>query len=306
MNKQNVFIVLILSVALMFQSCGSGDFLELNLKPGMDYHLKTQTYFKGEKTLMGQKQLSNLDLTQNIKFHVLRFENNEYQGLLTFPKMILNVNLNVGVLTINSDEPNENPLSHVFAAMKTHGLEANIDKMGNVTLGRTMNEYFDNILNELQIATFTLEDKLDLKAQLLEQFDGRSIQSQLEQFTKIAPSKSVKHGSKWKMEYNQTEPVGGKLENQYEIIDSTSTTWVVSIVGSLSPDKKAAPVEVQGYETKFKMKGDLTGKMVIDRVSGWPMEGNLNQTYQGELLMQVNDKETKVPATIKAETTLKP
>ncbi|HZH87633.1 MAG TPA: DUF6263 family protein [Chitinophagaceae bacterium] len=306
MNKLNIFFVFILWMAIGLQSCGTKESLELNLKPGMDYHLNTQTYFEGEKTLMGQKQLSNLDLTQNIKFHVLRFENNEYQGLLTFPKMILNVNLNVGVLTINSEEPNENPLSHVFAAMKNEGLNVSIDKKGNVKLGQSMDEYFDHILNVLQIATFTLEDKLELKAQLLEQFNDRSIQSQLEQFTKIAPAQSVKHGSKWKLEYNQTEPVGGKLENQYEIIDSTNLTWTVSITGNLNPDKKAAPVEVQGYETKFKMKGDLIGEIVIDKVSGWPIEGNLNQNYQGELLMQVNDKETKVPATIKAETILKP
>lgn len=300
--RKTISFLSVLALLLFFSACGNKENFQLNLEPSFDYYLNTKIHFEGSQTLMGQEQVTNSDLIQKIKLNILDKKGAQYRAAMTFPEIALQVNLNVGVLKIDGNKPNENPISHVFQAMGNHEVILYIEEDGEVRLENSMDQYFDKILNEIQIQGLGLEEKLELKGQLLEQFDDQFIISQLERYTKIPSNKNVAVGSKWKHEFMYASSVGGTLKNQYHIVDETATAWIIEIEGDLSPNRKADPIIVHGFETTFKMNGELKGTIHIDKYTAWPVSAELNENYEGDLLMKINNKETKVPAKMMSKT----
>lgn len=302
---KNYKIQIILLIFFSFFACKSKDNLSLKLEEGFSYTLDIHTHFEGEQTLMGQTQITNSDLHQVLALKIINADNNQYTAELTFPNISLNVHLNVGTLTIDGNKPDENPISHVFANMDKFPLKIGIDPIGRVTILEDLDKYFDRIINQSELPGLTLEEKIEVKNQLLEQFNERYIRGQIELFTKVAPDKKVKQGTKWTDQSEHLTQVGGSMKNNYELVREEGDFWIVELEGNLSPNKKENPIMVNGYETKFRMKGTLKAEFKVDKNSGWPVKASIKENYKGDLLMQINNKETKVPAVIKLNTDLK-
>lgn len=303
MNRFFLYILSFLMI-LMILSCGKKYDYDLNLNPGEAYPLHFKTLFEGEQTLMGQKQITQSELVHHLRFLVNEVVDDGYNGHVYFEKTILNINLQYGVLSVNSEEVTDNPISHVFYAMKQHPIMMHLEKSGEVKLLQTMDQYFDQILNEILVNELTLEEKIDLKNQLLEQFNDDNIQSQIELFTTSIPNKKVGKGSTWNKKIDISKPVAGHLKKKYEVVGIDEQTIELKIEGALTPNKKAAPVKVQDYETTFNLKGPINGHLIIQTPTGWPITGTIIQSYEGHLDMKVNKKETKVPIVLKATTEL--
>lgn len=304
MIHKRFYLLLAAAFLLLLNSCGKKYSYQLNLEEGFSYPLHFKTLFEGAQTLMGQKQTTQSELIQNLSFKVNQANEEGYTGYIYFDKTILNINLQMGVLSVNSEEVTDNPISHVFNAMKNYPLNVNIHQSGEVNLIQNMDSYFDQILNEILMKELTLEEKIELKNQLLEQFNDASIQSQIELFITSVPNKKIRKGNSWSKKIEVIKPVSGSLNKKFKVIEVDEQIISLEIEGMLSPNKKAAPVLVQDYETTFNLKGPLSGSLKVETVSGWPIEGTITQTYEGTLLMKVNKKETKVPISIKATTEL--
>jgi len=302
---KNYKILILVFLFFSLFACKSKDNLSLNLEEGFSYTLDIYTHFEGEQTLMGQTQVTNSDLHQLLVLKIINADNDQYTAEMTFSNMSLNVHLNVGTLTIDGNNPDENPISHVFANMDKFPLKIGIDPIGRITILDDLDKYFDKIINQSELPGLSLEEKIEVKNQLLEQFNERYIRGQIELFTKVAPNKKVKKGYKWSDQTEHLTQVGGSLKNNYELVGEEEDFWIVELVGNLSPNKKENPIMVNGYETKFRMKGTLKGEFKLDKRTGWPVKASINENYNGDLLMQINNKETKVPALIKLNTELK-
>src|SRR5690606_37207155 len=190
---KNYKILILVFLFFSLFACKSKDNLSLNLEEGFSYTLDIYTHFEGEQTLMGHTQVTNSDLHQLLVLKIINADNDQYTAEMTFSNMSLNVHLNVGTLTIDGNNPDKNPISHVFANMDKFPLKIGIDQIRRITILDDMYKYFDKINNQSELTGLRLEEKIENKHQLLQQLNERYIRQKIELFTKVAPNKKVEN-----------------------------------------------------------------------------------------------------------------
>ncbi|MBK7560018.1 MAG: hypothetical protein IPI68_00475 [Chitinophagaceae bacterium] len=141
-------------------------------------------------------------------------------------------------------------MNRLFGAIKDQRFSMKVDAEGKVQEVKGFENMAESVVDSLNL---TGEQRDKMMKQFNDQFSAKNIKEQFERVWYIFPNKKVKVGDSWQ---RNTE-TGGTLGGMY-----TSTYTVAEIEGDMVTLEEKTKVESQ--EEKMKLKGEITGTLVVD------------------------------------------
>lgn len=274
MKKISLFSLLVLLVAgaVTLNSCQgtknstASKMLSFGLEKGKAYDY--ETIMSMDQEIMGQKM--TMDLSTYYSMSVTE----EEQASRTIATSIDRFKMKTSVAGFNIEIDSDKPLSSsgddeiskslgqvnkLFAAFKGQRFNVKVDAEGKILEVSGTEEMAKKLMDSLDLPPAEKEKALQEFSKTL---GDEQIKSSLERFWYIFPNKQVKVGDSWQK--NNTVS-GGSLPGNYN-----STYKVTDIEGDMVTIDETTKIDGVSNEggKETKMKGEITGTVVIDSRSG--------------------------------------
>ncbi len=145
-------------------------------------------------------------------------------------------------------------MSKIFGAIKGRKFSMKVNAEGKVVSVSGFEHMAESLADSLEIDS---TERAQMISQFNTQFNGEKIGSQLERFWYIFPNKEVKVGESWQ----KNSQLGGELPGNY-----SSIYKVTEIEGDMVTLEEKTKIESD--QGKMKLKGNITGTIVVDSRSG--------------------------------------
>jgi hypothetical protein len=145
-------------------------------------------------------------------------------------------------------------LNSLFGAIKGRKFIMKVDAEGKVQEVTGFENMATQIVDSLGLGD---EEKQEMMKKFDGQFNAKNIQGQFDRFLYIFPNKEVKVGDTWQKKSDVAGPMAGKYNSTYKVTD---------IEGEMVTLDETTKMESEGE--KMKMKGDITGTIVVDSKTG--------------------------------------
>ncbi len=270
MKKIIVLMVVMLSVAsvVTIQSCQSAKsstaskMLKFNFENGKGYDYEMITNMDQE--IMGQSM--QMDMTAYYSMDV-----KEDDGMVkTIVSVIDRFKMKVGVGGMNIDIDTDKPLPNLretedgkdpmkmmnslLGAIKGQKFTMKVDAEGKIMDVTGFENMAKTIVDSMGVDTEKRQEMIDLFGK---QFNADKMKSQLERVWYIFPNKEVKVGDSWDKTSQIKGEMGGTYNSNYKVTD------IEGDMVSLTENTK-----MESSEDKMKLKGDITGTLVVDSRQG--------------------------------------
>ena len=296
MKKIAGIIIAIISIATI-QSCQSAKsatatkMLKFNFEKGKGYDY--EMIINMDQDIMGQAM--KMDMSTYYSMDVLEDDGSAKTITSTFDRFKMKVDVSGMNIEIDSDKPlpelgdknaKENPmkmLNGLLGAVKGRKFTMKVNAEGKVLEVQGFKEMAQSIADSMNGDE---KQKEEMMSKFSQQFNEQNIKDQFERVLYIFPNKEVKVGDSWQKSTAPGGMMGGKYNSTYTVKD---------IEGDMvTLDEKST---IEGTSDKMKMKGDITGTLVVDSKTG------LVVTADQEMIMTTNSGGTEIK--IKGKTKIK-
>lgn len=261
--------------ALIFIGCGGGGAsakVLLRFKPQKNkvYNLDIKMDVSG-----GANGLKNsMDMQANMKVAGIDEQGNVTLDV-TYKKLSVDMTMGGQNMHFDSDQPDSqtSQMSTVFLPVKSM-----IDKPMPMVL--------DNRCRVVKPLDFTslIPDSIQRPE------NDKQFNEAFDQMFTVLPEKEVGEGDTWKDALTTKGEMPMKLDVTYTVEKVEAQQVIIGIVGK-------GTGEVNAVGNSFDIKGDMTGKIYIDRNTGWTIKVDIQQNYNINMM----GNEMKMVTTIKME-----
>jgi hypothetical protein len=268
-KKGIVFLVIIfISTIAVLQSCQStktatsSKLLKFNFEKGKGYDYEMITNMDQE--IMGQA--IQMDMAAYYSMDVSEDDGN----MKTITSTIDRFKMKMGVMGFNidvdTDKPHTSPgitedgkdpmkmLNSIFGAIKGRKFTMKVDEEGKVQEVTGFENMAKMIVDSIGLGE---DEKQEMIKKFEGQFNAKNMQGQFDRFLYIFPNKEVKVGDTWQKKSDVSGPAAGKYNSTYKVTD---------IEGDMVTLDESTKMESE--EEKVKMKGNITGSIVVDSKTG--------------------------------------
>ena len=268
-KKGIVFLVIVfISTIAVLQSCQSvktatsSKLLKFNFEKGKGYDYEMITNMDQE--IMGQA--IQMDMAAYYSMDVSEDDGN----MKTITSTIDRFKMKMGVMGFNIDVDTEKPnpslgitedgkdpmkmLNSIFGAIKGRKFTMKVDEEGKVQEVTGFENMAKIIVDSIGLGE---DEKLEMIKKFDGQFNAKNMQGQFDRFLYIFPNKEVKVGDTWQKKSEVSGPAAGKYNSTYKVTDIEGDMVTL-----------AERTKMESEEEKVKMKGNITGSIVVDSKTG--------------------------------------
>ncbi|MCW3074646.1 MAG: hypothetical protein JWP69_1715 [Flaviaesturariibacter sp.] len=234
-------------------------------KKESNYTYRTITETQMEEEVNGNeiRLKSKADMTTLL--HIRKDSSNSYQFRTVYEKF--NVDVDAGELKKNFSSNNAaqslDPQERIFGAFNNAELTARVAPDGKVISV----EGLEKIRSDMyQLAKGDANAIQLIKTSLLNFANESNWKQSLEQITKVFPDKAVKVGDQWMVNSNNVSDLGIEVPLTYSFTTVRNGVGTVLVKGKVDIEKKE--VQMQGYRVLLSLKGEQTGTIKVDLLTG--------------------------------------
>lgn len=244
------------------KSAASAKMLKFDFEKGKGYDYEMTTSLDQE--IMGQTMKMDMSMYYSLDVKDDDGDSKTIESKVDRFKMkseVMGMNIDVDTDQPIPEGDDKNPLVMVkklFGAIKGQQFSMKVNAEGKVLEVSGFDDMAQTIVESLGVDE---EEKEQMKKQFADQFNAESMGDQFERMWYIFPNKEVKVGDSWE----KTSKISGTMPGNYH-----STYKVTDIEGDMVTLEEKTKVDSEGEEdnVKVKMKGDITGTIVVDSRSG--------------------------------------
>ncbi|HWR32908.1 MAG TPA: DUF6263 family protein [Chitinophagaceae bacterium] len=280
--KLILFVFCAFALITGFQSCQStksstaAKFLKFNFEKGKGYDYEMVTSMDQE--IMGQ------DIQMDMSFYYSMDVSDDDGKSKTINTSIDRFKMKAGAMGFTIDIDTDKPLpdlgineedkdpmkilNALFGAIKDQKFSMKVDAEGKVIEITGFENMAKNIVDSLDIKE---EEKEKMMQQFNKQFNAEQMKSQFERTWYIFPNKEVKVGDTWEKNTSlgSDEMGGGNYKSTYKVTD---------IEGNMVTLEEST--EISSEKGEMKMKGEITGTIVVDSDSGLIVKADQDMTLK--------------------------
>ncbi|MEM6853292.1 MAG: DUF6263 family protein, partial [Planctomycetota bacterium] len=200
---------------------------------------------------------------------------------------------------------NNNPMAEGFDALVGQKLRMEFLPNGDVPniegIGELQQKMIDGMNLPAGPQRAAAEEALKL------QFNEDMIKQMVAAMGGMYPDQPVGLGDQWedKLEVGGMAPMS--VTSTYTLTEFDDATATLAITGDIGPNPNAGPVMMSGMEMDAEFTGDQTGKVVMDRETGWVVSSEIEQNMSGGMTMNLPDGQSmELDMEIKGKYTMKP
>ena len=287
MNRKILFSLLGL-VLLIASACNTSRSLTdgISFKKGDTYTFKQESNTKSMVSVMGQDVENN---QKQVYVYENKVENVLPNGDVEMTSTIKGIEYEMESMGTKmsyssmdeSKNENADQLKGIYSAMIGRQFKMVLDSKGQLKSfsgADAMIEDMTTKMKEEGISTDALE-------MMKNQFNDKEMQQTFgANMSSLLPTTPVKVGDSWN-KTTMMKMLGLKFDTKYTLDKVQDGKAYLSIASTGTPIPDAEPMKMMGMEMKYNLTGTQTGNAVVDLKTGFPINSNLNQDFDGTMTM---------------------
>jgi hypothetical protein len=283
MNKAPIIFCLLLSV---FVCRAQYVKLALNLTKGQTYYQNTKAVATVEQTVNGVHSNIGTTITGRTSFKIIGIRDSLYDIEMRYESLSLKLLIpGAGDISYNADDvkPND-PISGMFAAFKNQPIKVVLTKTGNIQLLDGIDAIISRVVDGFPGTDAA--QKAQMKSMLQQSFGERGFRSNFEMGTAVFPSIPVRKGVVWVINSQLQSARPANVHAVYDLRDITDTYYLIHVNSKIDYLNKDAFENSGGVLMRYNLDGQVSGDIVIDKVTGWVKQSTINQSIGGTTEMK--------------------
>jgi len=257
---------LVAIIALHSFEASSKTQLRLNLQKGSVYDMKMSSINQIEQDMMGQKIKIDQKIEMVFTYTVLDIlPDKNFLIEYSFSQMKLNMNMNGQVLAMDSESPESNPMNKAIKDLLSFKLKIILTAKGQVVKIDGLEEFTKKLSVNQQMA------------QAMKMFtDENNFKSFFTQTFNYFPENEIAVGDQWNSIVKTPELMNAEISMIFAVTAIENNQIYLDFKSIVDME---TPVEQMGMKMNVKMAGNQSGKMIINKLDGWPSAVDQIQKY---------------------------
>ncbi len=261
--------------------------LNLNLVEGQTYYHNSRSRIVMEHLYYGEKINYEMTMTSKSSYYVRERRDDYYilEARIIFVEMQIGSSDNALIFGSNVDDPKD-VFSRIIKKMIKQKLEIKIRRNGRI-------DEINNI-DEMYSAAFDAMPELSKKKRkeiitLLESTFGEKVFiGNMEILTAIFPLGDVQLNDSWENKIGFDGDKYLAIDNLFTLKECYNDyAFIRGIAHVISRDNKEYK-NVSGYKVKYNLTGTMTSNLRIDKLTGWIVDSEISQSFEGTATMRRN------------------
>lgn len=249
--------------------------LELNLKEGKTYTMKTTVKQNMTQTIQGNTQEIQTDITAVIDYEVTGRNGDTMSIDLTYSKMNLSMQSPFINMSINSDQPQEgNVMYDIISKLIGKKISMKVLSNGEVVYMSDFGEIMDDILDQMPVPEGYNKDQM--KQQFNRSFGEGSIAGNFKLMFDYLPEKPVKVGGSWETTTETDFMINGLYESEWKLTEIKDQMAVIEGETDITAERTAVETGMQQFPVEMEMTGTQNTLLNVDKSTGWIESGEAN------------------------------
>jgi len=284
------FVTLSLVFIVAIGCCDAQKFKPaLNLAKDNTYYLSANSNSTITQTIGGQQNKINITLNWKMSFKVIELADSVYTMDASYQSLSTKIEQAAGLIDFDSKrkDPQDNP-SMVFAAIVNKPLKIEITKSGKVKSVSDAAKLIEGAI--AGVPQLDTTQQAQVKALLTQYFEPETLKGYIESGISIFPAVPVTKDEKWKIDIKRELPAKMAFSINYQLTDIVKDLYLVHGEGTISSDKNAATVQINGMPVKYNLNGSLISDIRLNKTTGWPSSIRTTQLMVGDMQIQDNQQ----------------
>lgn len=265
--------------------------LELNLEPGQSITVEMLTRQDIDQTVQGQAL--NMDQTIGLTslYEVLDrpSASGGYWMRMTYTHCRFKQTGQMGEIDFDSDrDEGEVPLmARGFSGLVGQSLVIEFKPDGEVVTVEGIEVMLEKMIDAMDLPEGPAKDAA--RQVMEEQFNPESLKQMMAMSAGVYPGKPVGLGDAWDDQQSLAGMVPMTVDSRYTLAGFDDQTASLDVSGQISPQLDAEAFKIDQAQMMTKMDGTQTGKVVLDRQTGWVKSSEMTQNIQGQMTVTPPD-----------------
>jgi hypothetical protein len=257
--------------------------LLLNLKTGETYTRSMTSNTSIKQDIDGKQMDINMSMACKMLFKVNSMLNNNYQMDISYER--ISIDMNMPGLNMNKDSGGVD-----INSMTNKMIKSIVGKNFSMEMSRT-GKIVKSSIDQLLIGIFdglpnvNAATRQKLESMLKQTFGEKAFKTNMESMSAYFPERPVAKGESWTVSTGLSSTAQINFTITYTLEDITGQHYIISGIGSISPNKDNPSSDINGISIKRNMVGTNKTTMKINKATGWIQEADLNQHSKGEIVM---------------------
>jgi len=303
-----IYFVLVAAVIIGVQCAREKITLQLAVKPGDTFVTRTTNVQQISQTIQNVTNELAQEITMDLRYDVLSQKADSSSMIkMTYERIGFSQRGPFGSFEYRSwESPDEVPLAaQGFAILVGKSIEIELSTDGKVIGVSGHDAILDDMLESLEM---TLDDntRAMLKDNFKRQFGQDAVKENMGRMFVFYPDKPVGSGDSWNSIVKLATGIPLIVNNQCRITDIKDGKVMLAVESKIEPNKDERVTQVMGMDMFYDVHGMQEGTIVLDSISGWTLEGHLEQTFEGAVKItsqQVPEESMDIPMTVSSTIT---
>jgi hypothetical protein len=262
--------------------------LQLNLKEGSLYNLKTTTQQQIIQKIQGQEQEINQTIGAGYTFSVEEVDKYGVAKIkITYNSTFFKRDSLSGKVEYDSSKsPTEIPEeAKGFAALVGESFLIWMSSKGEVLDVKGADDIVRHVVEKFNLTDESM--KVSMEQDLKEQFGDKALQESMGNMMGVYPDAPVGIGDSWERASTVSRGLPIVLENVYKFKAQRGHNLIIEVYSKIKPNPAAAPAKRGPILLKYILQGEQKGTIQIKETTGWISSAKVNQQLSGKVSMQV-------------------
>ena len=283
--KRIFYFVLMLAVILAVRCAKPEISLQLNLKPGDSFITRMTTVQQITQTVQNITNELAQEITMDLRYEVTAQTEEGISTIrATYERVGFSQSGPFGTFAYRSWESTEEvPLAaQGFAILVGKSIEMELTARGEVITVTGIEEILDEMLKGLEL---TVDDntRAMLKENFRRQFGKSAVKENMGRMFAYYPDEPVGVGDSWGATAKLTTGIPMIIDNRYRITEIKDGKVLLAVKSKIEPNKDERITQIMGMDMYYEISGMQEGTIVLDSISGWMVEGQLEQNIAGSV-----------------------
>lgn len=298
------FVTLLFTVLFMTPGYAQKAKLSLNLEQDKTYKHVTHSKATINQDVYGMKMNIEITMDASMSFHVKAVTKEGYDMELRYDWMNMTMVLPQTTMEFSSEKNDESDLfSSILGELKEIPLKMKMDHLGKIAELEDVESLWDSVIT--QFSQFPLEQRQQVKSQLMNSYGNNAITGTVETVTAIYPEKPVKEGAQWNIITNLKAGMSSTHSTTFTYQGNEAGLVLIGGQGTIETTDKEEYTDTNGMMMKFDLSGTSTSLFKVDQKSGWIREATIEQNIGGDAFIKESDQMPQgmtIPMNLKNET----
>lgn len=299
--KKLLIITMAAAVAVL-SSCAQPVELKYDFQVGEVYNSTVTSAIDMTMKVQGMEIPMNMEVTVGVSYKVVEDKGSSYILETQYTKMSNKVESLYGNVVFDSDTPDADPASKLYASLTGIPFLMEMSDSGETLDVSNADALVDNVVS--QLGDLPQEQRAQMEQLVRETFGGDALKNNVEMVAGMLPHGKVSPGDKWERDMNVNTGIPISAKVVYEYVGDEGDFRILAATADVDTGEEGVDAVVNGMSGKYVIKGYYRYNIKLDKKTSWTKEAKTDFDMDVIARIDQGGMEIEVPMKMTGEVTI--